>query len=279
VIDPDLATKLFSGQLAGFRGAPDRLSPDILLAIQKHLRDLLPGCGEPGITSSVGVPVRGGAVAFRDLSDGYASLVALIGHLLRYALESSRWMDDPATVSGIALIDEVDAHLHPAWQRRVLPDLTGVFPNLQVLATTHSPLVAGSVDARSIQHLTRPQETQGVEIRKYELVLQGLEAGEILTGPLFGLDDTRDLQTQKEEERYDELRVLTSPSANQLAERAALAQKLFGRSADELQSSTREVFCAIESSIKEKLKATPPEEMARRLAVAEKLIESTFAKR
>jgi hypothetical protein len=279
VIDPDLAAKLFSGQLTSFRGAPDRLSLDLLEAIQKHLRHLLPAWGEPGVTLSAGVPLHGHAVPFRDLSDGYASLVALIGHLFRYALDGSGWMDDPASISGVALIDEIDAHLHPTWQRRVLPDLTSVFPNLQILATTHSPLVAGSVDAHCIQHLARPQESRGVEIRKYEMALQGLEADQILTGPLFGLDDTRDLQTQEDEKRYDELRALESPSAEQRADRATLAQKLFGKNADELQSATREVYKAIESSIAEKLKATPPEEMARRLAVAEKVIESTLAKR
>lgn len=47
--------------------------------------------------------------------------------------------------SGIVLIDEIDLHLHPEWQKRVINDLQNAFPNLQFIVTTHAPLVIGSL--------------------------------------------------------------------------------------------------------------------------------------
>jgi len=280
VIDPELLSKLLSGDLANFRDAPELgLSPNLLDAMRMHLRCLLPGSDSAGTGVSTGVLLHGSAVAFRDLSDGYSSLVALIGHLFRFALVSSKWVGDPAAISGIALIDEIDAHLHPSWQRRVLPDLARVFPKLQILTTTHSPLVAGSIDAQSVHHLVRSQETGGVEIRKYEMHLQGLEADEILTGPLFGLEDTRDLGTEREERRYDELRQLTSATPEEIAEREALAKRLFGEHAESLGRAAREVFAALQSSLTEKISADSAAEKARGLAEAERLIEKMLAGR
>ena len=54
--------------------------------------------------------------------------------------------DPAANGEGVVLIDEIDLHLHPAWQRRITADLPRVFPKLQFIATTHSPQVIGETD-------------------------------------------------------------------------------------------------------------------------------------
>ncbi len=51
----------------------------------------------------------------------------------------------------MVLIDEVDLHLHPGWQQRILPDLIRTFPNIQFIVTTHSPQIVSTVAARSLR--------------------------------------------------------------------------------------------------------------------------------
>lgn len=55
-------------------------------------------------------------------------------------------LPDPLEGVGIVLIDEIELHMHPSWQRRILPTLRRTFPNIQFIITTHSPQVLGEVD-------------------------------------------------------------------------------------------------------------------------------------
>jgi energy-coupling factor transporter ATP-binding protein EcfA2 len=279
IIDPDLVAKLLSGEVASFRGAPQRLSLPLCKAMQAHLRRLLPDCEDLDHGGAGEVVVRGSPIGLRDLSDGYATVIALVGDMFRYSLPTSGWTSDPAMISGIALIDEIDAHLHPSWQRHVLPDLVSVFKNLQILTTTHSPMVAGSVDGTSVLHVFRQEDKRDSAVRRHEIVLQGLEADEILTGPLFGLEDTRDVGTEGDELRYDHLRQLPAPTEQENEERKALAVRLFGKRAEIVGRASKAVFAALEASLSEKLKSDSPGENARRLAEAEGLIEKRLAGR
>lgn len=60
-------------------------------------------------------------------------------------------MADPLETEGVVLIDEVDLHLHPGWQQRILPDLTRTFPNVQFIVTTHSPQEVSTVLPQSLR--------------------------------------------------------------------------------------------------------------------------------
>jgi predicted ATP-binding protein involved in virulence len=88
----------------------------------------------------------GELVPFSQLSDGYRNLVAMIADITwrasqlnpHYGAEAAR------KATGVVLIDELELHLHPAWQRRVIENLLDTFPNLQFVATTHSPQVIAS---------------------------------------------------------------------------------------------------------------------------------------
>jgi formylglycine-generating enzyme required for sulfatase activity len=195
VTDPDLLSKLLSGNLSSFRNAPDRLPQASRESMQAHLRGLLPDCGELSSTTSGELPLHGNAVPFRELSDGYASLLALIGHLFRHALAASDWAGDPTGTRGVALIDEIDAHLHPAWQRRIMQDLCGAFPGLQIVATTHSPIVAGSVDSKSIRVLKRGGA--GVKIISDLSSVENWRADQILTSVIFDLPTSRSVKTEQ----------------------------------------------------------------------------------
>lgn len=76
-----------------------------------------------------------------QLSQGEKSLIALVGDIARRLAMMNPDMDNPLQGDGIVLIDEVDMHLHPSWQRRIIQQLTNTFPNCQFVLTTHSPLV------------------------------------------------------------------------------------------------------------------------------------------
>jgi predicted ATP-binding protein involved in virulence len=76
-----------------------------------------------------------------QLSQGEKSLMALVGDIARRLAMLNPALDNPLTGDGIILIDEVDLHMHPSWQRSLIDRLTQTFPNCQFVLTTHSPLV------------------------------------------------------------------------------------------------------------------------------------------
>lgn len=88
----------------------------------------------------------GELVPFSQLSDGYRNLVAMVADITWRAsqLNPHYGADAARKATGVVLIDELELHLHPAWQRRVIDDLLTTFPNLQFVATTHSPQVIAS---------------------------------------------------------------------------------------------------------------------------------------
>ncbi len=76
-----------------------------------------------------------------QLSQGEKSLMALVGDIARRLAIMNPTLDNPLHGQGIVLIDEVDMHLHPSWQRSIIERLTTTFPHCQFILTTHSPLV------------------------------------------------------------------------------------------------------------------------------------------
>lgn len=88
----------------------------------------------------------GELVPFSQLSDGYRNLVAMVADITWRAsqLNPHYGADAARKATGIVLIDELELHLHPAWQRRVIDNLLDTFPNLQFVATTHSPQIIAS---------------------------------------------------------------------------------------------------------------------------------------
>lgn len=89
----------------------------------------------------------GKTVLLDDLSDGQRTMVTLVGDLARRAITLNPWMGAEVLqqTHGVVLIDELDLHLHPQWQRRLVDDLRRTFPKLQFICTTHSPFLIQSV--------------------------------------------------------------------------------------------------------------------------------------
>jgi predicted ATP-binding protein involved in virulence len=92
-------------------------------------------------------------IALELLSDGEKNLLAMVGHLSRRLAEEYDWLGNLLEDSAIVLIDEIELHLHPAWQRMIIPRLTETFPNCQFIVTTHSPQVLSHIDPECIHIL------------------------------------------------------------------------------------------------------------------------------
>ncbi len=84
---------------------------------------------------------NGKALDVGQLSQGEKSLMALVGDIARRLAMMNPALENPLEGSGIVLIDEVDMHLHPNWQRAIIDNLNRTFPNCQFILTTHSPIV------------------------------------------------------------------------------------------------------------------------------------------
>jgi len=95
-----------------------------------------------------------------QLSQGYQSMIAWICDLLGHAFLEFGDVD-PANLTGIALLDEIDLHLHPTWQRRMIPLLRSAFPKMQFIVTTHSPLVLTGFEQEEVLSL----RLEGGEVR------------------------------------------------------------------------------------------------------------------
>jgi energy-coupling factor transporter ATP-binding protein EcfA2 len=169
---------------------------------------LLPGDVKIAEVSSSGLivfEVNGQRVPTVNLSDGFRSIIALAGDLIWRLLLAFPHLEDPRQASGVVLIDELDIHLHPSWQREIAGWLQDTFPNLQFFVATHSPLVAagGGDNALTLKFETSPNGTV-----TYDIVtdLSTLDSDRILRSPAFGMKSTYSPPTQKKMDRYDELR-------------------------------------------------------------------------
>ncbi len=91
---------------------------------------------------------------------------------------------------GIVLVDEIDLHIHPKWQIDVLPILACALPKIQFIVTSHSPLVAGSLEWMNIIHMA-PGPKQSSRPGRIRKGVHGLDADQILLTEFFGMKSTR----------------------------------------------------------------------------------------
>lgn len=107
-------------------------------------------------------------IPLSQLSDGYKSTISLIADIAyRMAVLNPQLLGDAVKkTGGIVLIDEIDLHLHPAWQQRILTDLLEIFPEVQFIVTTHAPAVISSAKSENLAIL-QDEEIYGVESQIY----------------------------------------------------------------------------------------------------------------
>lgn len=124
-----------------------------LEAIRRAIASLVDGISDLRVERAPQrfVVTKGDWTLFLDqLSDGEKGLLAMTGDIARRLAMANPLVDDPLQGSGVVLIDEIELHLHPGWQRKIIPALERTFPNCQLIVTTHSPQVLGEVDPRGV---------------------------------------------------------------------------------------------------------------------------------
>lgn len=136
---------------------------------------------------------------FTALSDGYKAFIGMAGDLVGHLADVCPAATALTDVSGIVLIDEIDLHLHPAWQRTILPSLARAFPKLQFICTTHSPLVASTVRKENI-FVTDSTDDGTATVRQIQESVFGRSAEQLLLSSYFGLETTRSEQFLTETE-------------------------------------------------------------------------------
>jgi hypothetical protein len=133
------------------------------------------------------VETSDGVLPIELLSTGLTSLLGWTGALVQRLYEVST-AADPRQDYALVLMDEIDAHLHPSWQQELLRKLKKLLPNVQIIATTHSPLVVGGLDVKEITRFVRDGDT--IDMPEIEPDMMEGRADQILTGDLFGMDST-----------------------------------------------------------------------------------------
>lgn len=171
---------------------------------------------------------NGYRVPVEELSDGYRSILSMTFELIRqlaatYGPKRLFHPKDPTKVDvpGVVLIDEVDAHLHPTWQRRVGLWFREHFPKVQFIVTTHSPLVCQAADVGTVWRLPKPgtdeeaKQVTGVELDRllYGNVLDAYGTG------LFGEGVARSQVAKQRLQRLAELNLKEVRSGLTAAER------------------------------------------------------------
>lgn len=166
--------------------------------IKKILVQILPGVEDIKFStpsSSYELPgvlfqTPDGWVSIWDLSHGYQTLIAWVVDFARRMFERYPESKNPLAEPAVVLVDEIDLHLHPTWQRSLMGYLTERFPNTQFIVTAHSPLIVQGAKDVNVVLLRREGDHVVIENRDSESI-RNWRVDQILTSDLFGLESVR----------------------------------------------------------------------------------------
>lgn len=146
-----------------------------------------------------------GVVSLSQLSEGYQNMAAWIGDLLFRVTDTFKDVKKPLEVRGVLLIDEIDLHLHPKWQRKLYDFISEKLPNFQVIATTHSPLTAQQAGENELFALKR-NANNIVELIPFKGSPKNLLVNQLLMTPVFGLETDESYEVEKQKAEYSALK-------------------------------------------------------------------------
>ena len=200
----DLLYRLEFGSLRGDRQAKRRL-----IGLKRMLAEVLPDVGDPQDIEILGPPISAssndskgvwvatdyGKVPLARLSLGYQTVFAWTLDIAWRLLERYPNSRNPLQEPAIVIVDEVDLHLHPRWQRAIREHLTGHFPNVQFIATAHSPLMAQSSLAANLAVLHKSEDH--VVILNDPAIIKEWRLDQVITSELFGLASARSTEVEE----------------------------------------------------------------------------------
>lgn len=165
-----------------------------------------------------------GPLSLNRLSQGTQSTIQWVSRLIISYAEYYNFTSDFETMPGVLIIDEIDAHLHPSWQRRIIPALTQHLPNLQIFCATHSPLMLAGLKAGQV-HLLHREEGGSITVSTNTRDITAWSADEILRH-LLDVQEPTDLQTSRNLLRLNELEMQQGHSEDELIERDELRERV-----------------------------------------------------
>lgn len=146
-----------------------------------------------------------GVVPVDLLSQGTIAVIGWVGTVLQRLYDIYPDSAHPEAEQAVVLVDEMDAHMHPEWQQTLVEALRAALPRIQVIGTTHSPLIAGTLDSSEIVRMARDEESGRIVVRTIQEDMKGLRADQVLTGPAFSLETTRSPEAARLLDRYADL--------------------------------------------------------------------------
>ena len=146
------------------------------------------------------------SLPFDVMPDGLKSMTLWFGDLLM-RMDRIKWKDDLPIFDRnfILFLDEIEVHLHPAWQRKILPVIQKLFKNAQIFISTHSPFVVGSVDGAWVHKLKKGDDGFAVLDGKPVLSEDGKSVRRILD-EVFGINQQYGVEVEKDLARFREIR-------------------------------------------------------------------------
>jgi len=184
--------------------------------------------------------VQGTLVLTISLSDGFRSIMALCGDLVWRLIEAFPQSLNPLNEEGVVLIDELDIHLHPTWQRTIAGLLRQTFPNIQFIMATHSPLVAAGAGEDAVTYRFYRRD-DGIKIDPVKNIY-AKSVDQILQSDAFGLVSAFSSDTQKKIDRYYNLRNkkrLSPSEKNELQTVLPLVTEALGYKSSESETEQR----------------------------------------
>lgn len=190
--------------------------------------------------ASIWFNVQGSKVSTVSLSDGFRSVLALAGDLVWRLIEAFPESQDPLVEQGVVLIDELDIHLHPAWQRTIAGLLREIFPGIQFIMATHSPLVAAGAgeDAITYRFYKEDEKTTVEQIKN----IHTKSVDQILQSDAFSLVSAFSEATQKKIDRYYTLKKkknLSTTEKKELQIAIPFIQEALGFDAEESETEKK----------------------------------------
>jgi predicted ATP-binding protein involved in virulence len=157
---------------------------------------------------------HGKKVPFNDYSLGYKTVASWVVDLSWRLINQYPQSPNPLLEPAIVIIDEIDLHLHPLWQREIIGNLSSHFKNVQFIATAHSPLMVQA--ALEANYAVLKNSNQGVKIINEPLIIKDWRIGQIVTSELFGIGSERSPEIEGAVNRRREL--LDKQSFSKLSE-------------------------------------------------------------
>ncbi|MCU0467197.1 MAG: AAA family ATPase [Arcicella sp.] len=157
---------------------------------------------------------------FKKLASGFKSIIALAGDIIVRLSKNQPEAKNPSQLKGIVIIDEIDLHLHPKMQRILIGKFSEVFPQIQFIVSTHSPIpLLGAASNNVILKVNRT-EAEGIKIEKVNVDLKNLTPNLILTSGIFDMEEFISVQNN------DITEVRTEDSAKEMEENNRIKQAL-----------------------------------------------------